>query len=710
MYNFTDVTATTSGGTLLPSEALKINGAYIEDLIPEYRTLTVEGREALSPEISSYNTGYRDGSLMSGRRYPARIIRITYQIIAKTSEEFRKCYNKLGAILNVKEAELIFNDEQDKYFIGTPSSIGEVPPGRNAVVGEFEILCLDPFKYSVNEFEAEIAPSETSILIDYNGTYKSFPTLRAEFSKESEASTDGKAVVKLTGKGECGYVAFFNEREKIIQLGDPDEVDIETSAYDASQTLINARFDNQNGWETAAKSQWTVNKGLTPSDSWIQTGSIGIGEATPAVSATPARPGTPGTSSGEIARKQIKEAWSYSGQPNFHYVIEAVASNRTASSVDITVIIKTNLQNSDSYFLEGLELKGTFYIGSQFKTCMIKNYAEEWRGTTVHSKSLTFTVAIAQGATDISNMYFEATRIDTTGGTAGKLAKILCESITIPAYVAPTAGTSGTAGVAATYYLTAKNYGVGDGWNGTSITREIPADSSGVRGATNFELSFSAKISIGSGSDGTSQKGAFQVMLTSGSGTSRKMLLGMNVYKNGSGKISNLRFYVGGEVKDTLEIDISKDNGYFSKDTSVKITKEGGRVTFAIGSMISKTYIDDEIAESVINEITFSFFKYGSVKPLAYNGLYWVQFVKNNCVTWKDVPNKFRTNDVVEADCRTGEITHNGVAARSLGALGNDWEGFYLLPGLNQIGTSYSDWVVSGFKPTFKVKYREVYL
>ena len=77
---------------------------------------------------------------------------------------------------------------------------------------------------------------------------------------------------------------------------------------------------------------------------------------------------------------------------------------------------------------------------------------------------------------------------------------------------------------------------------------------------------------------------------------------------------------------------------------------------------------------------------------------------------YKDVPNKFSADDVLEADCKNGAIRLNGVPAPSLGALGNDWEGLVLTPGLNQIGTAYSEWVPDGYQPTFKVRYREVFL
>ena len=61
MYNFIDTTEAL-GGTSLPSEALKINGEYIENLISGYRTLSVTGREALSSELTHFETGVRDGS------------------------------------------------------------------------------------------------------------------------------------------------------------------------------------------------------------------------------------------------------------------------------------------------------------------------------------------------------------------------------------------------------------------------------------------------------------------------------------------------------------------------------------------------------------------------------------------------------------------------------------------------------------------------
>ena len=548
MYSFVDTTES-QGSALLPSEALKINGEYIENQISGYRTLYVKGRESMIAEIETYETGIRDGSKMKSRRFPARIITVGYQLIAKSNTDFRNAYNTLNDILNVQDAELIFADEPDKYFTGTPSGAEEVEPGRNSVTGEFEITCLDPFKYSVQEYE--ISPTlddGTAFAVDYAGTYKSFPTMEAKFYEESETTGE------LTGNGDCGYVAFFNDQGKIIQVGNPDEED--TEEYEKSQTLINQKFTTSNGWNNTAQALWNMNSGVVSSSAVTQTGSLSI------------------------------------GKPN----------------------------NTDD-----------------------------------------------------------------------------------------------------SYYLTPNNFGSGEHHHGPSIYRNIPADATENVGATNFTLSYKQKMCIGSGKNDSKQCGAFQVILTD---ADKNIVAGVFIYKTATGKKAKLRFYIHGDVVETIEIDLSYHNKYFGSNrsankekgiealTTVKtstITKEGGKVTFSIGG-IKRSYSSIPISNAVVTGVTITMTQYSTKTPLAYNGLYWVKFVKNNCDTWANIPNKFSANDVVVADCKDGEIYLNDAPAPELGALGNDWEEFYLSPGTNQIGISYSDWVTSQYAPSFKLRYREVFL
>lgn len=88
MYNFVDTNGYAEG-TALPSEALKINGAYLENKVTGYRTLYVKGREMLAPDIETYETGVRDGSTLQSKRFPARTITVGYQLIASSAEAFR---------------------------------------------------------------------------------------------------------------------------------------------------------------------------------------------------------------------------------------------------------------------------------------------------------------------------------------------------------------------------------------------------------------------------------------------------------------------------------------------------------------------------------------------------------------------------------------------------------------------------------------------
>lgn len=690
MYNFIDVTGT-SGGVMLPSEALKINGEYIENQVKGYRTLHVSGREALSAELDTFSTGVRDGVTPKSKRFPERIIIVAYQIKADTNEDFRNAYNKLAAILNVENAELIFNDEPDKFFIGTPSAIGDVEPGMNAVVGEFEILCADPFKYSVAEYEAEPSLDESSVLLDYNGTYKAFPILEADFYSEDEASPDGESVAPMTGAGDCGFVAFFDENEKIIQLGDPEEED-GTNPYEKSQTLVNHSFKSRSSWGTAAKKLWAVNSGSTIPNTATQVGNVGMGVASYAVPANP--PSTSGT---------LLSVTSRAGEPHFNYKVLYKTAKRTAKTVKVTFAITGALARDASYFLSGYGLVASVFIGGAWHDVTIKRPTDRWRGRTAHTVNMAVTIGgLAPDVNKITGIKFRVTRSDGYGGRAGILNAVTCPNIPISPYAAD---------VPETYYLHPADYGAASGeWHGPSITRTIPADASGAVGAENFTLTYRQKMCVGNGSSDTKQIGAFQVQVVDDSGSN---IAGARIVKNKTGKKAALVFYIKGEKVHEEAIDLSYNNKFFgSKESTVrtsKITKSGNKITFSIGGT-TKVFRDDAVKSLVAKKVTFAFEQYSTSKTLANNGIYWVKFVKDNCNTYKDVPNKFSANDVVTADCRNGEILLNGVPSPGLGALGNDWEEFCLVPGLNQIGFAYSSWVAAEYAPKIKVRYREVFL
>lgn len=687
MYNFID-TNQVQESVPLPSEALQLNGEYIENLIDGYRTLSVTGREALSPELSTYETGVRDGSSLKNKRFPARTIIVRYQLIAKSNEDFRAAYNQLGGILNVENAEMIFADEPDKFFRGTPALVGDVEPGRNAVVGEIEFFCADPFKYSIYEYEAEASLDDNSILIDYEGTHKSYPTLEASFFNETEVAEDGETAQTLTGGGECGYVAFFTEDEKIVQLGDPNEVDGE-NAFAKSQTQMNQTFLSSTSWGGTAQGLWAVNNGNVIDNRIGQAGNVAMAVASKSAEA--------GTTS-----KKLVGVTTATGGKTITYTATAKTYNRSASAVTVKVTISAKM--SKGYLAKGCSLRAGIYAGGSWRRVYLKTVtALAWKAGKSYSNSVTFTVSgLNANSTALSGIRFMVERTDDFSTEGGEIPSMSCPNIPISTY---------TAGEALTYYLTPSSYGTGTAqWHGPSITRTFGADASGEVGATNFTLTYKQRLNISNTQAGQNETGMFQMALIASGGV---VVAGIRIQKSAAGKSGNLIFFIDGKQVHSTPIDLHYNNEYFgSIESAVQtttVTKIGENITFAVGGY-KRSFVSEEMAEQKVLQVTFAFETYGSNTPLANNGLYWAKFVKNNCNTWREIPNKFSTGDIVQADCNTGEIFLNGIATPELGALGNDWEDFCLTPGLNQIGFSYSDWVAAGFEPTIKVKYREVFL
>lgn len=274
IYNFTDTVAGISQ-VGLPTEALMIvsdeypEGEYIENLIDGYRTLTVKGRELMEQDVKSLEIGNRHGTTYQRRRYPERKITVEYQIITagdtdeEKNENFREAFNTLNRILDFDEAKLIFADEPDKYFVGRVEDVGEIEPGRYAVKGEMTFVCNDPFKYSVMEHEVNLTTDGDGnklFVVDYQGAQPAYPVFETSFYKSDEQDN---------ADGECGYVAFVNDRGNVIQFGDPAETDTVEGIVDEieqvshvvtdSQTLVTEAFNSTTGW--------TVNQGWTTDNS-----------------------------------------------------------------------------------------------------------------------------------------------------------------------------------------------------------------------------------------------------------------------------------------------------------------------------------------------------------------------------------------------------------------------------------------------------------
>ena len=215
----------------LAKQAMNINGVWLDNELEGFKTLSVMGRELMESEITTYTVGNMDGNVFKSKRTPSRIITVEYLLRASNLEQLRKKFNQLNAFLAVEQSMLIFNDEADKFFVGTKEKVSRGIVGTNSYVGEIEFYCADPFKRSVNEINRSATlDNATSFGVDYKSNYKSYP------------------IIKTMIKSDCGYIAFTNQHGKIIQIGNPEEED--TARADLSETLIMERFSTSSlsGW------------------------------------------------------------------------------------------------------------------------------------------------------------------------------------------------------------------------------------------------------------------------------------------------------------------------------------------------------------------------------------------------------------------------------------------------------------------------------
>ena len=213
----------------------RINGSYLESIVPGFETLYVKGREPLDLDLRSASINSRDGDIYQGRRVKGRTLEILFSLTAATPAAYSAAYNKLkGELYKVKESQLIFDDEPGYYFVGTYETIDVEYTAGQPANGSIFIFCADPFKYSVTE--TTITAVNGTITATYNGTYPAHPKLTAQSAEH-----------------DCGYYGFTKDGIT-VRVGNPDEQDQEEVPTDTAVTIINTHFgrlyDGLSGWNS----------------------------------------------------------------------------------------------------------------------------------------------------------------------------------------------------------------------------------------------------------------------------------------------------------------------------------------------------------------------------------------------------------------------------------------------------------------------------
>ncbi|RNE46361.1 hypothetical protein FAM8407_01389 [Lacticaseibacillus paracasei] len=159
MYDFRETTPFTGADdNQLPAEAMLIDGQYIENLVPGYRTLQVGGRELLKQSATSNAIGISDGETLEYVRNPSREITVGYQLIADDDEAFRTAFYKLSGILHGDTHQVSFNDDLSVYWNAVLTDVDDVPKGRNAITSSFTLFVPDGIAHSVATQTADNMP------------------------------------------------------------------------------------------------------------------------------------------------------------------------------------------------------------------------------------------------------------------------------------------------------------------------------------------------------------------------------------------------------------------------------------------------------------------------------------------------------------------------------------------------------------------------
>lgn len=127
--------------------SLTLGSQLLDQVIPGYMTVNVDGRGMLNRVINSVEIPGRDGSFILGQKLPPREITVFYQLKGSNAKDFLTKLNSLhDALKTDQDIKIKFGDE-DFYRYGRVSSVKNPPYDNFIGFGSFVFLCQDPYKY-----------------------------------------------------------------------------------------------------------------------------------------------------------------------------------------------------------------------------------------------------------------------------------------------------------------------------------------------------------------------------------------------------------------------------------------------------------------------------------------------------------------------------------------------------------------------------------
>lgn len=661
MYDFRETTPFTgSDDNQRPAEAMLIDGQYIEDLIPGYSTLQVSGRELLSQSIEKQTIGKSDGEFIQYARNPSREIVVGYRLEAADNLSFRKAFYKLNSILHGDSHQVSFNDDPSKYWIATFSDIDDVPKGRNAITSSFTLFVPDGIAHSVATKTFDNTPYKDVPVNLLKGTSSN----NTGVVKANAHGIDGITLKKPPVDGGQTYVYT-------ITFGDMGHTGHSSvSWYDASNNWISSQAGPDIPWVSEGGRFSTVFTApsnaayvdLTPryfsqtfptdtSVSWTHE-KLELG--------TSASPWSPNPADPEYYADTITvhNGGTYPVEP----VITATMHG------DNGVVAFVNDQGSVLQFGSPSEIDGV--VRQKSERVYYFDFENEPKGIVMNDGALTYP------------------NYRDNPSTPNKQKGIF-------SYGRPDGYDNAIA-----YPNTERN--PSNYWSGPSMSGKLAANSNGKQNG-NFEWRNLIRFATM-----TNWAGRVEFNLT----YEGKIVASLALYDQSTtddqvmfeGKIHD-----GNDARMLFHEALPRDL-YSRANSFAVISKMGDQLTFRIdrvgGGNVIRPFTIAGFGALPVDGWTVWFSAFSDVLEanMGWQDSYfdWV-----NVDYWTDVPNRFKEGDVVKIDVAKRVVSLNGAEDPTLQTVGNNWEGFQLLPGKNTIQVLQSDWA----KPyTCQVEWQEAWL
>ena len=662
MYDFRETTPFTgSDDNQRPAEAMLIDGQYIEDLIPGYSTLQVSGRELLSQSIEKQTIGKSDGEFIQYVRNPSREIIVGYRLSAADNLSFRQAFYKLNDILHGDTHQVSFNDDLSVYWNAVLTDVDDVPKGRNAITSSCTLVVPDGIAHSVATQTFDNMP------------YKDIPlNLMAGTSADPVSVTgSGWNIQKL---GSFNNPTVGKKYAATVLLGRADfAVSFQLWAND-----INGNRISLAGFPVTT--QMGANQRSTIVCTWPDPGTTGAAqiEVTLAWAFQKTDVGTYQYLKAKLEEGTTYSTWSpnpadpeyYSDTITVHnggtYPVEPVIT--ATMHADNGVVAFVNDQGSVLQFGSPSEIDGV--VRQKSERVYYFDFENEPNGIVMNDGALTYP------------------NYRDNPATPNKQKGIF-------SYGRPDGYDNAIA-----YPNTERN--PSNYWSGPSMSGKLAANSNGKQNG-NFEWRNLIRFATM-----TNWAGRVEFNLT----YEGKIVASLALYDQSTtddqvmfeGKIHD-----GNDARMLFHEALPRDL-YSRANSFAVISKMGDQLTFRIdrvgGGNVIRPFTIAGFGALPVDGWTVWFSAFSDVLEanMGWQDSYfdWV-----NVDYWTDVPNRFKEGDVVKIDVAKRVVSLNGAEDPTLQTVGNNWEGFQLLPGKNTIQVLQSDWA----KPyTCQVEWQEAWL